>query len=199
MENIYFPTYWNETIGREGALVLLLGAFSLPKWTARGKRHESIKHFDTTKSGGDIFFFVFHHSIKNIRWKISLSSVLALQLSSICWDLYLKRYPPCLPMLRARVLLSLASPCLLPMKTRFADGRPHVASCPPARVQAHGSWVVSPGWDREFPVLASAPKATALWAVWTQAQLRDITGNSSLQCTNFIFFPKICKIHQGWG
>lgn len=59
MENIYFPTYWNETIGREGALVLLLGAFSLPKWTAQGKRHEFIKRFGTTKSGGDFFFYFF--------------------------------------------------------------------------------------------------------------------------------------------
>jgi len=28
----------------------------------------------------------------------------------------------------------------------------------PVHGQAHGSWVVSPGWDREFPALTSAPK-----------------------------------------
>jgi len=57
MENIYFPTYWNEMIGREGALVLLLGTFSLPKWTAQGKRQEFTKHFGTTKPKGEFFFF----------------------------------------------------------------------------------------------------------------------------------------------
>lgn len=66
-------------IGREGALVLLLGAFSLSKWTAQGKRHEFIKHFGTTKSGGVFFFFP--PGIKSLRWKISPSSVLALWLS----------------------------------------------------------------------------------------------------------------------
>lgn len=155
-------------IGREGALVLLLGAFTLSKLTAQGKRHEFIKHFGTTKSGGDFsfFFFIFFFSpgIKSLRWKISPSSVLApwgcLAFTGVCTSVI--THHVCLYwLLGGEAHNSPWHVAAGPPEEHFCCHRSRTTGLqrrPPTHGQAHGTGG-QPGWDTELLVLTSAPKA----------------------------------------
>lgn len=179
-------------IGREGALVLLLGAFSLSKWTAQGKRHEFIRHFRTTKSGGDFFSSFFFLLVKkNPRWKISPSSVLAQWLSSTS---VITHHVCPLRAGRGSPELSLASRCLAPLRSRFGvagaeaggcrDGHQHTAPLQGTQQLGGQPWL-----GQAAPAAHICTRGSASGAAQTQAQPRNITANSSLQPTNFIFFP----------
>lgn len=191
-------------IGREGALVLLLGAFSLSKWTAQGKRHEFIKHFGTTKSGGDFFLFFFFLALDEKYHLVQFWHCSCLVFAGVCTSVITHHICP------GRELGGEAhnSPWQAPeeqdwcgrSRTRL-QGRPPAhgpsAAAEPARGQAHGTRVASPGWDREPLLLTSAPKAVLYEQCRHKPSQRTSLVIPPSNLPTLFFFPKICKIRQG--
>lgn len=80
------------------------------------------------------------------------------------------------------------------------DGHPHTALvAQPARGQAPGSWVASPGWDRELLVLTSAPRAGLYGQCRHEPSQRTSLVILPSNLPTLFFSPKICKIRQGTG